>query len=270
MTDSTVGEVRELIMTLIAEGYIYMTADSYPVLKLLESAKPILKGKQAIYLKQARLNIPPKSEKKQLKSAANLAYNQELFTELAALRSTIGAAKNIPNYIIFHNSALQAMAYYLPATKEEMLQIKGIGEKKYESYGQQFLDLIVQFCATNNLTAPASADTAKDSSDQVKTDRYQLTYQQYLQGKSLKEIAQARELTISTIISHFQKCLERGYSIDLTRYLSQQKLDHISTVTQQHHPQSLKQLKELLPAAYTYNDIKLAQLILQPPQSQEG
>ena len=37
------------------------------------------------------------------------------------------------------------MAHYLPVNKEEFMDIKGVGEKKFESYGMIFMDLIKAF-----------------------------------------------------------------------------------------------------------------------------
>ena len=34
------------------------------------------------------------------------------------------------------------MAAYLPVNKESFLEIKGVGEKKYENYGEGFIDII--------------------------------------------------------------------------------------------------------------------------------
>ena len=37
------------------------------------------------------------------------------------------------------------MCVRLPFTKEEMLQVAGIGEYKYEKYGESFLEAIMDF-----------------------------------------------------------------------------------------------------------------------------
>ena len=64
------------------------------------------------------------------------------FETLKTLRNEIAASTNMPSYIIFSDKTLHEMAKYLPVTKEEMLEIHGVGEKKFEKYGAQFVELI--------------------------------------------------------------------------------------------------------------------------------
>ena len=49
---------------------------------------------------------------------------------------------NVPPYILFSDATLKELSRYFPETKEDMLEIKGIGEKKYEQYGEAFLEVI--------------------------------------------------------------------------------------------------------------------------------
>ncbi len=46
------GALREIIMNLIARGYLHMTTDRFPVLKLTGSAKPVLAGDEQLYVKR--------------------------------------------------------------------------------------------------------------------------------------------------------------------------------------------------------------------------
>ena len=62
------------------------------------------------------------------------------------------AQKNhVPPYIIFSDKTLKEMSTYLPSTKEAMLQINGVGEKKYEKYGKEFMNLIQEYKASEEL-----------------------------------------------------------------------------------------------------------------------
>jgi superfamily II DNA helicase RecQ len=69
-------------------------------------------------------------------------YDRKIYSKLKTLRTKFAADKNIPAYFVFHNRVLKLLAIHKPKTKEEMLAVKGIGQKKYESYGKQFLDYL--------------------------------------------------------------------------------------------------------------------------------
>ena len=72
----------------------------------------------------------------------NIDFDIELFEKLKQYRYKIAQEKGLPPYVIFHDIALKEMAAYLPVNKESFLEIKGVGEKKYENYGEGFIDII--------------------------------------------------------------------------------------------------------------------------------
>ena len=48
----------------------------------------------------------------------------------------------MPPYIIFSDKTLIDMCVKVPGDREEMLNVSGVGERKYDKYGQRFLDEI--------------------------------------------------------------------------------------------------------------------------------
>ncbi len=147
----TEATIKEMIMVLVAMDYITMTADEYPVLKLKEKAISIFKNDIKIHHKKDLIEARQLIEKKsKLTGAANdeyveKNYSRELFEELRKLRLEIAQKNSTAPFIIFHDSSLKEMATYLPRTKEEFLTIKGVGAKKYELHGEQFIMLIEKF-----------------------------------------------------------------------------------------------------------------------------
>lgn len=143
LKDESTAVIKEQIMFLIAKGFIGMTADEYPVLKLSQSSRSVLKGEERIVMKQTRLEA---FEKKATKKRSNTyAKHPELYDELSRIRAQIAQTKKVPLYVVFANSVLSDMATYLPTTKEAFLEIKGIGDKKFESYGEAFMNAIVEY-----------------------------------------------------------------------------------------------------------------------------
>ncbi len=75
----------------------------------------------------------------------------KLFNKLKQLRFEISSKEKIPAYIVFQDSVLRQLAVRKPRTKEAMLKVPEIKEKKYESYGQRFLQAIGGFLTTNKV-----------------------------------------------------------------------------------------------------------------------
>ncbi|BDU71378.1 RecQ family ATP-dependent DNA helicase [Mesoterricola silvestris] len=67
-----------------------------------------------------------------------------LFLKLKALRKQIADRRNLPAYIVFSDTTLHQMARFKPGTPQEMMAISGVGPKKLETYGEEFLRLLAE------------------------------------------------------------------------------------------------------------------------------
>ena len=76
--------------------------------------------------------ISPKKDTKEY-------YKNELFEKLRELRAELAASQGIAAYMVFSDATLLEMAHEKPSTKKEMLNVSGVGEVKWERYGEQFI-----------------------------------------------------------------------------------------------------------------------------------
>lgn len=83
-------------------------------------------------------------------SKANFTSAQNrLFEDLRILRLNIARDNHIPPYIVFDDKCLVDMTYKAPTTKEEILNVSGVGEVKYQKYGSKFLEVIKKWMENN-------------------------------------------------------------------------------------------------------------------------
>lgn len=258
MKDYSENTVREIIMTLISMGYILVTADKFPVLKLASISREVLNGKQKVYHKKHLLEIKSAVKKDSVSSDSLLeGFDEELFLKLRDLRYSIAKEKGMAPFMIFHDSTLKEMAIYYPQSKTDMLTIKGVGLKKYETYGESFLEIIKDYGMKNNKISLEKVVIDK-LSDINTADRYMQTYELYKQNLSLKEIAEKRALTINTIIEHLSKCAEKGQPVDWSRFIDDQnKEEKILFAINKIGYERLKPLKDMLPEDISYEDIRI-------------
>jgi len=73
----------------------------------------------------------------------------DLFEELRALRMQLARERNVPAYIVFNDATLREMATTMPSNHHELLAISGVGIKKIEVYGDDFLGAIRAWQATS-------------------------------------------------------------------------------------------------------------------------
>jgi ATP-dependent DNA helicase RecQ len=102
----------------------------------------ILKQESRVEIKQERLNL--KTKKEYVSHHEDVALNVTAFESLRALRAQIAKEEEKPAYVVFGDKTLKEMANALPQNKEQMLQLHGIGEVKYERYGKQFLQRCIE------------------------------------------------------------------------------------------------------------------------------
>lgn len=128
------GFIRELIQF----GVLTKDSGKYPILKLNERSNDVLFKNEKVFLTK------PIEEKVRSKvnEAMNENYDAKLFHELKRLRKILADNERVPPYVVFHDSTLKEMSIFKPSTRDEMKLITGVGEKKMEKYGKEFLSLI--------------------------------------------------------------------------------------------------------------------------------
>lgn len=143
-------KIRQVMNHLLLGDYLFVTNDEYVVVKMTMKAKEFLENDESIVMKMAKeqeRQPKEKSEKKARKSkavkeAALTDMDENLFDKLRALRSVIAKEEKVPPYIVFSDKTLVHMCSVKPRTKAEMLSVSGVGEFKFEKYGERFLECV--------------------------------------------------------------------------------------------------------------------------------
>jgi len=149
-------KLRQVMNHLMLNEFLAVTNDEYATVKLTEKSGAVLMDDEAVVMKMAKEQEHPakvKEEKKTKKSkrssvsgALLLETDEALFEILRALRMEIAKEEKVPPYIVFSDKTLIHMCVVKPRTKTEMLSVSGVGEFKYEKYGERFLDCVREEC----------------------------------------------------------------------------------------------------------------------------
>jgi len=250
MSEYTTKNIQQITLFLIAEGYLTLTEGKYPVVKLTPQSALVLKGEVEVY---KRGDMTKKENRE------DMTIHEVLFKELKDIRMKIALQKKVPPYVIFPDTTLKEMSMYLPQSKEELLKVKGIGEVKAETYGEIFLDTIMNYIDENNIQPIAlelkeEAQTKSTGSSKIKT--HLVTYEMNQQGLSIEEIAAERECTEGTILTHLEKCFSEGLEIKFSDMIDEDIERQILEAIEKVGAQYLRLIKEELPEEISYYDIK--------------
>lgn len=172
----------------------------FRVQKLSALGLDILKGNQKVFIEATRMQPVVNAEEK----PEELSLDDEIFEQFKALRKEIALSHEVPAYVIFGDKSLKEIATKLPLTKEAMLDVNGVGEVKFEKYGDVFLEL----CHRIHETYKEKLENLAPLKKLTKT--YLDTYELLKEAKSIEDIALIRDLGVTTILSHVQLLFEHG------------------------------------------------------------
>ncbi len=116
-----------------------LRANDHGGLILGPQARSILKGEQRV-----DMVLPPKRIKRDGGKSVLNPVGNPLFEALKARRRAIAAEATVPPYVIFHDSTLREMALTKPRSLVEMARITGVGTRKLDAYGAQFVEVIAE------------------------------------------------------------------------------------------------------------------------------
>ena len=140
--------ISSLIRLLVAFGALKIDFAKYGALTISDIAEQIYKGKTIFEAKKIFVGQNKAVSKHSTTREEVKVENQDLLQILKNLRLDIATEKNVPAYVIFPDKTLHQMANAKPTTKEEFLNISGVGEKKLEEYFKPFSETVVDFLAT--------------------------------------------------------------------------------------------------------------------------
>ncbi|MFS0673227.1 DNA helicase RecQ [Ornithinibacillus sp. 179-J 7C1 HS] len=247
----TEKEITERIHFLVAEQLLSTEQGKFPTLKLNQNSVEVLKGKRTVEMYTAP--IPTGKEED---------YYKDLFEELRALRKEMADELDVPPYVLFSDATLKELSRYFPDTKEDMLEIKGIGEKKYEQYGEAFLTVIQKWRgkhpeARTRVKISGAAAPPKPKKKEEEGPSHLVSYKLFQSGKSIKDIAVIREMTTMTVENHLFKAFQEGYPIAWNIFFNEEEEATILAAREKTIEEpKLKPLKEALPEDYDYTKIK--------------
>lgn len=135
---------RSVYRQLVARGFLSVDMERFGALRLEQKCRPLLRGEETIELRR-----DPKQQvgKRQTKTILADHIDVVLWEALRDCRRQFAADQGVPPYVIFHDNTLQEMCVLLPQSMAEFARLTGVGERKLEKYGADFLQVINQHLA---------------------------------------------------------------------------------------------------------------------------
>ena len=256
--DFTDGFIKDIVGDLTGCGLLAKQAGEYPVIVITDAGWRFLRSGDTLSLpvpmQDSRAPSAPGTEPAQ--------YDRSLFQQLRDLRRQLAADMGVPPYVVFGDSALQQMALYIPQSSESFLRISGVGPKKLAQFGDQFLSTIRSHASQHGLVErPNPTARARDRSRPQTESTLDVTRRLLSQGLSFEEVAEGRNLTLSTIMAHAEALVDAGHELDLDHVMpAPERTKEIRHALQTAGTLLLSPVRELLGEGYSYEEIRLVTL----------
>ncbi|WP_299161514.1 DNA helicase RecQ [uncultured Tenacibaculum sp.] len=241
---------QHYIIQLINQGYCQIAFHLNNTLQLTDFSNKILFDGEKIAL---TIPIEIKKEEKLVKATGkkvtNKAVKDTLFERLRKLRYRIAQEEDIAAYLVFSDATLRELENERPQTDNEFLAISGVGQRKLEVYGGEFMEEIRTFIKEKK---------------RGKKDTTLETYNLYKEGFTIDEIAEKRNLKAQTIFSHLSKLYLEGKDVSLDEFIDASTVKLIANAKKvlKNEP-TLKPYFEFLGEKVPYEQIRIGLTILQ-------
>ncbi len=135
---------RGVFRQLIARGLLAVDIEGHGGLQLTDICRAVLRGEERLWLR--RDSKPTKTKKERAERATRTTFSdpadQRLWEALRTRRRELAATQGVPPYVVFHDATLAEMVEHCPRTRAELAHISGVGERKLDAYGEEFLYVI--------------------------------------------------------------------------------------------------------------------------------
>ena len=258
---------ESVIRQALLGNYLKKDIENYGIIKITKKGKDFLKNPVSFKILKEDdddddLTDLESEDSEMLASGAGSggAADPVLYSMMKDLRKKISKKLDVPPYVIFQPSSLEAMATSYPITMEELQNIPGVGSGKAKRYGQEFLSLIKMHVEENDITRPEDL--------RVKTvpnkSKLKVSIVQAIDRKvALDDLAESKGIDFNEMLSEVEAIVYSGtkISIDyfLTEVMSQDVIDDIYAYFKETEKDDLEKAQEELPE-YEETEIRLVRI----------
>ena len=181
-----------------------------------------------------------------------------LFDMLKDLRREIARQKDLPPTLIFQDPALLEMCNTYPITKEELMQIVGVGQGKADKFGAPFIELIERYVTENNIERPKDLQVKSLIKPGLK-----IQIIRNIDAKiDMADMAETLGISDEELLSEIEKIVLGGTKVNinyhLTRdlFLEQEDIDDIIAVLRKDHSEDWAAAAQHFSGTYSETEIR--------------
>jgi ATP-dependent DNA helicase RecQ len=190
--------------------------------------------------------------------AGTSRVDQELLEYLREWRRTTSKRREVPAYVVMHDTTLEELCRARPRSLPDLLRVSGFGERKLELYGQQILDALDQF-RDGARVVEVREEKSKPAEE---------TMRLLAEGRTLAEIARIRGRQLATVVAMVADLVQQGECKFQPGWVGHEKHLKIEEACARLGVGRLRTLKDALPPEITFEEIRLVVARLRRQQNE--
>lgn len=250
-----------VIRQSMIDKLIVKEIENYGLLKLTDRGRDFLENPRSFMLTEDHDYSDGGDEDSSYGTGA-AAVDSELLSILKDLRKNIARHKNVPPFVLFQDPSLEDMAIQYPVTIEELQNISGVGVGKAQRYGAEFVEVIKRYVEEKDILRPQDL-VVKSVINKSGLKVYII--KSIDNKRSLEDIAGAKGLEMSELLTEIETIVNSGTKLDLTYYIDmviddEHQDDIFAYFREEAETDSLEDALEELGDEYELEEIRLIRI----------
>ncbi len=279
-------QLQNMVYQLIDLGFVQRTDGERPALRLNDESLAVMRGHRPV-----RLIRPPEAKAKRTKvDDQNWAgVDRDLFEVLRQWRKMAAQTMGVPAYVILGDAPLRELARVRPTNRQTMRTIKGIGDRKIETFGDMLLDVLVPFARERGLAmnvgvkssdaptgeddivdldgiAPSVPETPTRRSRKARSDKASsaksptaraTAMAMFAKGQSIDEVMAATGLARSTLAGYLEEHILETKPTTIARWVDDATYRQVEQAAIDTGADRLRPIFEHLEGRVSYDAIRL-------------
>ena len=241
-------------------GYLKKDVENYGLLKLTAAGKRFIKNPESFMIVEDK-EFKDDYEAENSGEGSCGALDPQLYSMLKDLRKNFAKKHKLPPYVIFQDVSLEQMATMYPINMQELQNVQGVGAGKAKRFGKEFCELIMKYCADNEIERPEELrvrTVAKKS--MLKVSIIQSIDRQI----DLDDLAEAKGLEFEELLDEIEAIVYSGTKLNIDYFIEEvvddDHVDDIYDYFMESETDDLNTAVEELGEDYSEDEIRLVRI----------
>lgn len=248
---------NKAVRKAFSDSHERLRKESFIKLTCLNSMKSGFKVSEYLDVRaKSAIEMPPaRSHSTKTAEESTTIQHPELIRELKNWRNAKAKEVNLPDYMILPQKTMVALAGVLPRSMNALRRVKGMGKKKSAKYGEDILEIIHNYCSKEKIIAQEEPSAEEKKPKKIKEDSGKTSLRLFREGKTIQQIAEERNFSVTTIESHLAQFVAQG-EIPASEFVSPEKIDLIAGHFNGSEDLRLGPVKEVLGDQVTWSELR--------------